>query len=73
MGTLDAVADTPGPIGRRLSISCCCASRRVEASGCVQLRDFMVMGDDMLSEFAKFGLFQLLVRLGLTVWRKSSR
>lgn len=54
IGTLAAVADTPGPIGRRLSISCCCASRRVEASGCVQVRDLMIMGVDMSGDFARF-------------------
>ena len=53
IGTLAAEADTPGPIGRRPSISCCCASRRVEASGWVQVRDLMVIVADMLGDFAK--------------------
>jgi hypothetical protein len=51
IGTLAAEADTPGPIGRRPSISCCCASRRREASGWVQVRDLIVIGKDILGDF----------------------
>lgn len=54
IGTLAAEADTPGPIGRRPSISCCCASRSVEASGWVQVRDLIVIGDDMLGNLRKY-------------------